>query len=246
MTDVYGLIGYPLTHSFSAGYFSEKFSAGSINAVYQNFPLEDITQFPGLLQRQPYLKGLNVTIPHKQAIIPYLDALSKEAAQIGAVNCISFSEGKLTGHNTDIIGFRESLRPLLQPQHQKALILGTGGASLAVAYALDQLNIPYLKVSRQVSSSAISYGNISPQIVAEHMIIINTTPLGTYPSVHSFPDFPYKLLSQQHLLYDLVYNPAETAFLTLGKQQGAIIKNGLEMLHLQAEAAWQIWQQYSF
>jgi len=246
MTDVYGLIGYPLTHSFSAGYFSEKFSAGYIHAVYHNFPLENISQFPDLLQQQPHLKGLNVTIPHKQAIIPYLDQLSEEATKIGAVNCISFSEGKLTGHNTDVTGFRESLRPLLRTGHQKALILGTGGASLAVAYALDQLGIAYLKVSRQPSSTTIGYGNISPEIVAAHTVIINTTPLGTYPSIDSFPDFPYSLLGPQHLLYDLVYNPAETAFLTFGKRQGAMTKNGLEMLHLQAEAAWQIWQQYAF
>lgn len=246
MTDVYGLIGYPLTHSFSAGYFSKKFSAESIHAVYQNFPLENIARFPDLLAQQPDLKGLNVTIPHKQAVIPYLDALSDEAGAIGAVNCIAFSEGKLTGYNTDVVGFRESLHPLLQAHHQKALILGTGGASKAVAFTLDQLGIPFLKVSRQASSSAISYGNISPQIVSEHTIIVNTTPLGTYPSVDSFPDFPYHLLGPQHLLYDLVYNPAETAFLTFGKQQGASIKNGLEMLHLQAESAWQIWQQHSF
>lgn len=231
-----------MSHSFSAGYFSEKFAAEKIDAVYHNFPMEDISIFPSLLT-MPGLKGLNITIPYKQKVIPFLNAISDEASAIGAVNCIHIAEGKTTGYNTDVIGFTDSLTPLLAPHHNRALILGTGGASLAVAYALTQLNIPFLKVSRVPSAgNTVSYEAITDELIATHTLIINTTPLGTFPDVDTFPPIPYHLLTGKHLLYDLVYNPAATRFLTFGKQYGASVKNGLEMLHLQAEAAWHIWQ----
>lgn len=239
---VYGLIGYPLSHSFSKGFFAEKFSKENIQGcIYENFPLENIEVFPNLWQ-QTDLQGINVTIPYKQDVIPYLDELSEAVKAIGAVNCIRReSNGKLTGFNTDVIGFRRSLEPLLQLQHTKALVLGTGGAAKAVKFVLNELNISFKEVSRTASATAISYEDITPEMMAEYMLIINTTPLGMYPKVDTAPPIPYEAVTASHLLYDLVYNPAIPLFLERGAAKGAVIKNGHEMLILQAEASWEIW-----
>lgn len=238
----YGLIGYPLSHSFSKGFFGEKFEKEHITGCsYDNFPIPGINEFPALLEQHPQLQGLNVTIPYKEAVIPFLDELSDAAARIRAVNCIHFRDGKKKGYNTDVIGFSKSLQPLLRPHHQQALVLGTGGAAKAIMYALEQLGITYTVVSRQAANGAVSYESLTKEILDTHTLIVNTTPLGMYPKVDTFPEIPYQYLSSQHLLYDLVYNPAETAFLQKGAAQGAAIKNGHEMLILQAEASWEIW-----
>jgi shikimate dehydrogenase len=237
----YGLIGYPLTHSFSPAYFSNKFRQEGIDAVYEKYELKDISEFGEVLRTRPEIQGLNVTIPYKQSIIPFLDELSEDAKAIGAVNCIAFKDGKLEGHNTDVIGFEKSLLPLLKSDHQKALVLGTGGSSLAVRYVLDRINIPYQLVSRTKSPAAITYDELNEAILKEYLIIINTTPLGMFPNVENCPQLPYPALGPAHVLYDLIYNPAETKFLALGKMQGAYIKNGWQMLQLQADASWDIW-----
>ncbi len=238
----FGLIGYPLGHSFSRGYFARKFELEGISdATYENFEIEHIEQFPQLLQAQPDLVGLNVTIPHKQSVTPFLDRLDVSAQVIGAVNTIKLTNGKLQGYNTDYIGFSKSLKPLLKPHQTKALILGTGGSSKAVVYALTLLGIGHHSVSREPAEGQLSYDELTKEIICEHTVIVNTTPLGMYPNVNACPDIPYRYLTKQHLLFDLVYNPAETLFLRKGKAQGAIIKNGQEMLELQAEAAWSIW-----
>ncbi|MEI8280380.1 MAG: shikimate dehydrogenase [Bacteroidota bacterium] len=241
MSATYGLIGYPLTHSFSPDYFAKKFAAEQIDASYTAFPLPNIKTFTKFLLSHNELRGLNVTIPYKSAIIPYLDDLSEAATTIGAVNCIDIRNGIKKGHNTDIIGFEKSLQPLLKSQHDRALILGSGGASLAVAYVLSKLGIPYTVVSRQHIHESVTYASLIESTIAENKLIINTTPLGTYPSINTAPPIPYSAISKQHLLYDLVYNPEETLFLKEGKKRGAIIKNGWEMLHIQAEASWEIW-----
>ncbi|ASZ11368.1 shikimate dehydrogenase [Chitinophaga pendula] len=239
---VYGLIGYPLGHSFSKGFFADKFAREGISGcVYENFPLADISAFPALLADQPALCGLNVTIPHKEVVIPYLDELSDAARHIGAVNCIKITEGRKTGYNTDVIGFSRSLTPLLQPHHTQALVLGTGGAAKAVLYALQQLSIGYTVVSRQAGNHTIDYTAVDAALLETHTLIINTTPLGMYPKVETAPELPYAALGSRHLLYDLVYNPAMTRFLEYGAAQGAATKNGHEMLVLQAEASWEIW-----
>ena len=211
-----------------------------IKASYSAFPLENINQLPDLLQSHPDLQGLNVTTPYKQAVIPFLHSVSEDAKEIGAVNCISIGNGKLTGYNTDWSGFRDSLMPLLGPQHTAALILGSGGASFAICYALQQLHISFLQVSRKSSDSSVLYEELTGDIIASHRIIVNTTTLGTLGK--GLPDIPYQALSPGHLLYDLVYNPSITPFLAEGIRRGAQTKNGLEMLHLQAEASWHIWQ----
>ncbi|HTN46295.1 MAG TPA: shikimate dehydrogenase [Flavipsychrobacter sp.] len=238
MASVYGILGYPLSHSFSPAYFKEKFDKLRIQASYRIFELENIHLFPDLLKSHPYLCGLNVTIPHKQTVIEHLDTLSDAAAAVGAVNCIDIREGLLRGYNTDVIGFEKSLRPLLKNRHRKALILGNGGASLAVQFVLKKLEISYLQVSR---SQPLRYEELSEEIIKEHLLIINTTPLGMYPHVEEAPAIPYRHLTSHHLLYDLIYNPEETRFLLQGKEQGAAIKNGFEMLKLQADASWDIW-----
>jgi len=239
---MYGLIGYPLSHSFSKGFFKEKFERENITGCqYENFPIPGISEFNHLLEQHPQIKGLNVTIPYKEAVLPFLDELSKAAAQIGAVNCIHFKDGKKTGYNTDVIGFTASLQPLLQPHHTHALVLGTGGAAKAIMYALEQLGIIYTVVSRSPINGAISYDALDEATMATHTVIVNTTPLGMYPNVDTFPEIPYQYLTSRHLLYDLVYNPATTVFLEKGAAQGAVIKNGHEMLILQAEASWKIW-----
>jgi shikimate dehydrogenase len=241
---VFGLIGYPLSHSFSKGFFAEKFRKEGINdAIYENFPLEDISQFPALLEQQPNLRGLNVTIPYKEAVLPWLDELSPAAEQIKAVNCIQFHEGIRIGFNTDVMGFKRSLQPLLKPHHTNALVLGTGGAAKAVMFVLQELNIPYTVVSRSAQTGLITYDALDKDIMAAHTIIINTSPLGMYPQTDAAPPIPYDLISKHHLLYDLIYNPAETLFLQKGAAKGAAIKNGHEMLVLQAEASWDIWNE---
>jgi shikimate dehydrogenase len=237
----YGIIGWPLTQTFSPGYFNQKFADLGIDAVYGKFPIEHIEAFPTLLQSQPALRGLNVTIPHKTAVIPYMDALSDDARAMGAVNCIDIRSGKLTGHNTDWYGFLHSLQPLLQPHHLQALILGTGGAAKAIIYALDQLGIRHQLVSRTAQAGRLTYEALNEEVMAQYSLIINTTPLGMIPNEHKAPPIPYHLLSAGHLLYDIVYTEAYTPFLQLGADKGAAVKNGLEMLHLQAEGSWQIW-----
>ena len=240
-THSYGLIGYPLGHTFSPGYFTAKFSREGIDAVYKAISLERIEDFPELLARHPALRGLNVTTPHKQAVMPYLHELSDEVQAIGAVNCISIKEGRLTGYNTDWIGFRDSLKPLLQPHHKSALVLGNGGASHAVRYALHSMSISFHTVSATEGKADFLYREITPDILEMHPIIINTTILGTQGV--GLPKLPYDALTPEHLLFDLVYNPAVTPFLEEGLKHGAMIKNGQEMLEGQAEASWDLWQQ---
>ena len=244
----YGLIGYPLGHSFSRGYFNEKFKAEGIDAEYLNFEIPSIIEFNQVIEENPDLCGLNVTIPYKEQVINYLDELAPDARQIGAVNVIQIirqSKGKvkLVGHNSDVIGFTQSIEPLLKPSHRKALILGTGGASKAVRHGLASLGIEPTYVSRTPKAPTfLTYEQLTPEVMASHTVIVNTTPVGMYPKVDHCPDIPYDLLTPDHLLYDLIYNPDETLFMKRGKAQGATVKNGLEMLLLQAFAAWEIWQ----
>lgn len=245
--DKYGLIGYPLHHSFSQGYFNEKFRAEKIDAEYINFEIPAIKEFPGIIKNNPNLKGLNVTIPYKEQVIQYLDELSDNAKAIGAVNVIKFVRNKsgkklkLVGYNSDVIGFQESLEPLLEEQHQSALILGTGGASKAVKRGLDNLGLTSQFVSRERTTNVISYEDITPKIMEKYTVIVNCTPVGMYPNINECPDIPYELLTSKHLLYDLLYNPDEPLSLKKGKEQGAKVKNGLEMLLLQAFASWEFW-----
>jgi shikimate dehydrogenase len=243
----YGLIGYPLSHSFSKKFFSEKFRRENIIGVaYENFPISSINQLPALINTYTDLAGLNVTIPYKESVIQYLDEIDMEAKIIGAVNTINVSKKRnkkwMKGYNSDAYGFKNSLMPFLGSAHKKALIFGTGGASKAVAYALDKLNIEYIFVSRNPSeNNQISYDSINDNMISELLIIINTTPLGMYPDTRSFPPISYKSLTSDHILYDLVYNPEQTTFLKMGKENGAITINGLRMLELQAEKSWEIW-----
>jgi shikimate dehydrogenase len=236
---MYGIIGYPLTHSFSPGYFREKFSALGIAETYDAFPIRHIEDLKELLSAHKALKGLNVTIPYKQSVMAYLDELDATAEAVGAVNCIRIREGELKGFNTDTIGFADTLKPLLNEGHTDALVLGTGGASKAVVYALKQLGIRYKLVSR--TGGDLQYQDINQALISSHKLIVNTTPLGMYPDVETAPELPYNQLGPEHLLYDLVYNPAETLFLQKGKAYGAAIKNGYDMLIAQAEAGWAIW-----
>ncbi|MBC2839197.1 shikimate dehydrogenase [Robiginitalea sp. SC105] len=238
----YGLIGRNISYSFSRGFFREKFQKlGLDDHSYENFDLDAIGDFPGLLRENPDLRGLNVTIPYKQAVMPYLGRIDPEAARIGAVNTICFRDGTTSGHNTDVTGFRESLRPLLRSGDHSALILGTGGASRAVAYALDQLGIGYRYVSRNPSGERLGYHQLDASILAGVQVIVNCTPLGTHPEIEKHPDLPYDALGPAHLLYDLIYNPERTEFLSRGLSRGTRIKNGLEMLQIQAEHAWKLW-----
>ena len=238
----FGLIGKDISYSFSPGYFGEKFRGlGLKDCIYEIYDLPEISAFPDLLRQYPDLKGLNVTIPYKQAVIPYLDHLERQAWEIGAVNTLRFAKNRVEGHNTDVIGFRESLRPLLEPSDKAALILGTGGASKAVAYGLGQLDISYHFVSRKPKNGQLSYKDLNEALLKQYQILVNCTPLGTHPKVEEAPPLPYHAIGSSHLLYDLIYNPPETTFLTEGLQRGARIKNGLEMLRLQAEASWEIW-----
>ncbi|MGM9687928.1 MAG: shikimate dehydrogenase family protein [Alloprevotella sp.] len=246
-TTRYGLLGYPLGHSFSAGYFAEKFRREHIAARYDNFEFEHIEEAVSHLRDMENLRGFNVTIPHKQAIIPYLDELSEDARRIGAVNVVCVRTGpsgrvRWTGCNSDVIGFSRSIRPLLQSGlHTRALVLGTGGASKAVVYGLQQSGLQPQLVSRTEGAGRLSYAQLTEAVIQDHKVIVNCSPVGMYPHTDACPSLPYHLLTPHHLLYDLVYNPLQTRFMELGKQQGAVVKNGLEMLHLQAEAAWQMW-----
>ncbi|MEI6823305.1 MAG: shikimate dehydrogenase [Bacteroidota bacterium] len=242
----FGIIGYPLSHSFSRPYFHNKFVKENIpNAEYHVFPIENINDINTIVSK-PELLGLSVTIPHKQAVIPFLDELDDTALKIGAVNCVKISHTNsithLKGFNTDCIGFEESLKPLLKPYHTQALILGTGGASKAVAYVLNKLNIDFLFVSRTKSADAtITYDELNEESIAHNLLIVNTTPLGMYPNINNSPRLPYQYITEKHLLYDLIYNPEETEFLKQGKLHNAATYNGEKMLHLQAEASWKIW-----
>jgi len=239
----YGLIGYPLSHSFSQKYFTEKFQREQIaDCVYENFPLADISEFPALIQQHTDLCGLNVTIPYKEKVIPFLTEQSDVVKATGACNCIKINNGRLSGYNTDVIGFENSLKPLLRPQHTKALVLGTGGAAKAVHYVLNKLGIAFTEVSRTPSKAAqIAYDKIGKKEISEYLLIINTSPVGMYPKVDECPPLPYQFLTRQHYLYDLVYNPAKTLFLQKGEAQGAAVKNGHDMLIIQAEEGWRIW-----
>jgi shikimate dehydrogenase len=241
---LFGLIGHPLGHSFSKKYFTEKFAREGIDAAYELFDMDNISLLPEVLKDER-LVGLNVTIPYKEQVIPYLDALDERAAEVGAVNVIRIvRDGDhvlLTGSNSDVVGFRESICPLLKPHHKKALILGTGGASKAVAYGLKELGIASKLVSRTQHKEAFTYGQLDKAILETYTVIVNASPVGTFPHTDEAPAIPYEFLTADHLLFDLVYNPPITRFLALGQEQGAAIKNGLEMLEGQAIEAWRIW-----
>ncbi len=245
--DIYGLLGFPLGHSFSANFFNEKFRREGIDAEYRNFELSDIGELMELLAELPQLRGLNVTIPYKQQIIPYLTALDDRAREIGAVNTVRPSYGpdggltELKGFNTDAPAFARTLAPLLPDEAVSALVLGTGGASKAVGAALSWLGIDHKFVSRTPAEGQLAYGQLSAEVMKANRLIVNTTPLGMYPKVDACPPIPYELLTPAHICYDLVYNPEETLFLKKSAARGATTRNGLPMLHLQALLAWQIW-----
>lgn len=243
MKQQFGLIGFPLGHSFSRAYFTEKFAKEGIKAEYNNFELSDIAQLRELLAAYPELRGLNVTIPYKQSVIPYLDELSRESATIGAVNVIRVeSDGRLKGYNSDVYGFTESIRRLLTSGvHTKALVLGTGGASCAVIHGLKDLGIEVTQVSRRKGAGDMTYDDLTPAVIADHTVIVNATPLGMHPDVGSSPALPYEAVTEWHVCYDLVYNPLNTRFMQLCAERGARVANGIEMLHRQAERAWEIW-----
>ena len=240
----FGLVGKNISYSFSKKYFTEKFQKLGLETYkYRNYDIPDIEEFPFVIyQQEDEFQGFSVTIPYKQAILKYLDEVDVDAKKIGAVNTIKVTEdNRLIGYNTDVYGFQKSIEPLLKKHHKKALILGTGGASKAVAYALNKLDITYEFVSRNVSENSLLYSILSQQVMEEYTIIINCTPLGTDPNIDDSPNIPYEFITEKHLLFDLIYNPSETKFLQEGKKRGAIIKNGLEMLELQAEKSWEIW-----
>ena len=238
----FGLIGFPLSHSFSQKFFTEKFQREHITScVYENFPLADIDELPGILQKHPDLAGLNVTIPYKEKVIPFLHSQSEVVEATGACNCIKIKEGKLYGFNTDVAGFEISLDKLLQPFHKKALVLGTGGAAKAVHYVLQKRGIEFMEVSRNPQGSRqISYEDVDA-VMHDHLLLVNTTPLGMYPNVDEYPPIAYDLLTPRHYLFDLTYNPPVTAFLKKGEEKGALVRNGAEMLLIQAEESWKIW-----
>jgi len=243
--DKYGLIGFPLGHSFSISYFNEKFANEGIDASYINFEIPSIKNLKEVLASNLELKGLNVTIPYKEQVIPFLDAISDEAKAIGAVNVIRVThKGKkiiLKGYNSDVIGFRDSIEPMLEPDHKKALILGTGGASKAINYGLQSIGLETLFVSRTKKPNCITYEEVTPEVIKEYNVIVNCTPVGMFPHVNECPPLPYEAMDSHTLLYDLIYNPDITLFMYQGKQRGATVKNGLEMLLLQAFASWDLW-----
>lgn len=241
--DLYGLIGFPLGHSFSRKFFNEKFEREGLDAEYQNFEIEDAKQLREIVHQHPNLRGLNCTIPHKQAIIPMMDELSDEAKRIGAVNVIRIRDGKLKGFNSDIIGFTESIRPLLQQHHTAALVLGTGGASKAICAGLEKLGLSWKYVSRSARPDGLTYSELTPEVMQHYTVIVNCSPVGMHPHIDECPAIPYEYLTDKHLLYDLVYNPLETKFMQQGLALGATVKNGLEMLELQALASWRFWQE---
>ncbi len=243
--DKYGLIGYPLGHSFSKSYFNEKFENEGINAEYINFEIPTLDSLPEILASNPELKGLNVTIPYKEKVISYLDSISPEARAIGAVNVIRIdhkgNDTYLKGFNSDVIGFTKSIEPLLERFHKKALILGTGGASKAINFGLKSLGLETVFVSRFERPGTIQYSQITPDIIQEYNVIVNCTPCGMYPHIDECPQLPYEAMTSKNILYDLLYNPDETLFMKKGAQHGATVKNGLEMLLLQAFASWEFW-----
>lgn len=246
MKKIFGLIGERLGHSFSQRFFTDKFAADNIDAEYRNFELPDVGDLMELIAEYPELSGLNVTIPYKESVIPYMDALDPVAREIGAVNVIKIDhthdgDVRLTGFNTDAVGFMESVRPSLGMDHSAALVLGTGGASKAVVYALKQLDLEVTRVSRSAGTGVLTYADLTPDLMAAHTVIVNATPLGTYPDVDSCPDIPYDILSTGHLCVDLVYNPAVTEFMRRSAANGATVKNGLGMLINQALESWKIW-----
>jgi shikimate dehydrogenase len=241
---LFGLIGYPLGHSFSKQYFTEKFEReGIVDCQFEAFPIESINDFSLLLKNNIGLKGLSVTIPYKEQVLQFVDELSEEVKAIGATNSIKIQDGKLTAYNTDIAGFEKSFIQLLQPHHKKALVLGTGGASKAVQYVLRKLAIKYLIVTRNKDGKEnhITYNDIDDGLMKEYSIIINCSPVGMHPNDTIAPAIPYHLISANHYLYDLVYKPAETLFLKNGKEKGAVVQNGYDMLLIQAEESWRIW-----
>ena len=247
--NTYGLIGYPLGHSFSRKFFTEKFEKEGIDAQYLNFEIPSIEEFPNIIKNNPTLKGLNVTIPYKQQVMQYLDDISEEAKAIGAVNVVKCQlstvncQLHLTGYNSDVIGFVNSIKPLLKPHHKKELILGTGGASKAIHYGLTKkLSMETLFVSRTAREGMITYEEVTSEVLKEYEVIVNCSPVGMYPHVDECPALPYEAMNENNLLYDLVYNPLETLFMKKGAAQGATVKNGLEMLHLQAIASWEFWE----
>ena len=244
--DKYGLIGYPLGHSFSISYHNQRFADEGINAKYFNFEIPSIDDLAAIISKNPELKGLNVTIPYKQKVMPFLDYISPEARAIGAVNVIRIvhkgKEVSLRGYNSDVIGFTQSIEPMLESYHKKALILGTGGASKAVAYGLKSLGIDSVYVSRYQRPDTIQYEQITPDVVQEYNVIVNCTPIGMFPKTEECPQLPYEALNERNILYDLIYNPDETLFMRKGARNGANVKNGLEMLLLQAFASWEFWQ----
>lgn len=244
----YGLVGYPLTHSFSKKYFTAKFEQLKINDQYELFPIENINEFPSLVAKHPNLAGLNVTIPYKQKIIPFLDNIDATAQHVGAVNTIKINHNTssekpvLTGYNTDVHGFKESIKPFLESNHTHALILGTGGAAQAVNFVLTEFGIKTFFVSGNKSGTAIlSYAALNKNIIDTCKLIVNATPVGMYPNVSKCPEIPYEYLGEHHLLYDLIYNPEETLFLKMGKNNGCNTLNGNSMFYFQAEKAWEIW-----
>jgi len=246
MVDKYGLIGYPLGHSFSISYFNQKFTDEGINAKYENYEIPSIDILPEILDKNPNLKGLNVTIPYKEKVMNFLDAISPEARAIGAVNVIRVThEGgktRLKGFNSDVIGFTKSIEPMLDPKwHKKALILGTGGASKAICYGLKHLGLEPVYVSRYERPGTIQYQSITPEVIKEYNVIVNCTPIGMYPNTEECPPLPYEAMDYHTILYDLIYNPDQTLFMQKGAEQGADVKNGLEMLLLQAFASWEFW-----
>ena len=238
----FGLVGRNISYSFSRGYFAKKFENENLNYSYINFDLESIDDLLNAINNTPNLKGLNVTIPYKEEVIPLLNKLNKRARKIGAVNTIQFKDNKLIGYNTDYYGFKKSLSPHLKNYHKRALILGTGGASKAIAYALKKLNIEYTYVSRSKKKGVeYQYSDLDDNIITKHQIIINCTPLGTFPDIDQCPSIPYMAITKKHVLFDLIYNPEQTKFLKKGHDKGATTINGLKMLELQAEKSWQIW-----
>ena len=240
---LFGLIGYPLSHSFSKQYFTKKFEQeGNTNCRYELFPLASIRELAPLLSENPSLEGLNITIPYKKEVLAYLDSTENIPAGLDACNCIRIRDGKLEGFNTDIAGFEKTITPLLKPHHKQALILGNGGATAAVGFVLKKLGIGYHMVSRSIhDGSTLTYQDLDEAIINNNQVIINSTPLGMSPDLNSFPPIPYRYITDKHLLYDLVYNPKQTVFLQRGEEKGAVIKNGEEMLEVQAEESWKIW-----
>ena len=238
----FGLLGRNISYSFSRGYFSRKFEREGINASYENFDLADISELPKVLEKYPDLRGLNVTIPYKEDILPLLDEIDPIAKRIGAINTVKILDnGKLQGFNTDYVGFSQAIKPFLRPHHEKALILGTGGASKAVVFALNNLGIIPISVSRSPESGRLTYEDLDEEILRDHSVIINCTPLGTSPRTEEFPPIPFDFINDQHLVFDLIYNPSETKLMQLASQKGASVNNGLKMLELQAEKSWEHW-----